>query len=79
MPLDDEPEQKDQPGIKDLISLKEASEVCGVSQSHLSFLIRKGDLWGIKIGRNWVTTEKAVRDYLAKGIHPGPKPRKTPK
>ena len=79
MPIDDESDNKDHPGIKDLISLKEASEACGVSQSHLSLLIRKGELWGIKIGRDWLTTEKAVREYLSRGLKPGPKPGKTPK
>jgi hypothetical protein len=32
-------------------------------------------LWGAKIGRNWVTTEQAVRAYLARDRRPGPKPQ----
>jgi hypothetical protein len=68
-----------QPSLGELISLQEAAVISGLSMSHLSLLIRKGELWGMKIGRNWVTTEKAIQDYLAKGLKPGPKPGKTPK
>jgi len=64
------------PRIEDLIPLRQAAEMSGLSMSHLSLLIRKGELWGMKIGRNWVTTEKTVQEYLALGLKPGPKPRK---
>jgi hypothetical protein len=66
-----------QPQINDLISLREASQISGLTQPHLAFLIRQGNLWGKKIGRNWVTTAQAVNDYLAKGIKRGPKERKS--
>ena len=36
-------------------------------------LIGRGEVAGIKIGRNWVTTEEAVREYLSKDRRPGPK------
>jgi hypothetical protein len=62
---------------EDLIPLKKASEISGVTQEHLALLIRDGKLWGSKFGgRNWFTTEKAVRNYLAENRRPGPK-RKT--
>lgn len=64
-----------EPTITDLISLAEASELSGLSHGHLALLIRKGQLWGIKLGRNWVTTKKAVEAYLASNPHPGPKGR----
>ena len=60
----------------DLISLHEATKRSGLSISHLRLLVSQGDVWGIKVGRNWVTTERAVREYLARGIKPGPKPLK---
>jgi len=41
--------------VADLISLQEAARHSGLSQGHLAHLIRKGDLWGMKIGRNWVS------------------------
>lgn len=70
---------KSQPHISDLISLREAGEISGLSQPHLALLIRRGELWGKKIGRNWVTTAQAVNEYLAKGIKRGPKGNKHPK
>lgn len=73
-----EPPQKpkNQPGLDELISLSQASSLSGLTQPHLALLIRQKKLWGIKIGRNWVTTEKAVREYLAADNKPGPKLRK---
>lgn len=58
-----------------LISLAEASELSGLSSGHLRLLVRQGKLWGAKIGRNWVTSEDVVRDYLAQERRPGPKPK----
>ena len=57
--------------LKDLISLQQAAKRSGLSASHLRLLIRRGDLWGMKIGRNWVTTEQAVREYQARAQRPG--------
>jgi len=79
MTANDEAPDTDQLRIKDLIPLSQAAVISGLSMSHLSLLIRKGELWWIKIGRDWLTTEKAVRDYLSKGMKPGPKPRKASK
>jgi excisionase family DNA binding protein len=73
MSLGSSDDNKGSPRAADLISLREAASLCGLSQSHLGLLIRRGELWGVKIGRNWVTTEKAVKDYLALGLHPGPR------
>jgi hypothetical protein len=67
---------KEQPKIEELISLREASELSGLTHPHLALLIRQGKLWGEKIGRNWVTTEEAVKDYLAFERKRGPKPKK---
>ena len=64
------------PDLGEIISLEEASRISGLSHGHLALLIRKGELWGIKIGRNWVTTEIAVIEYQARNLRPGPKPRK---
>ena len=51
------------PTVEDLISLQDAAQSSGLSQGHRAHLIRSGDLWGIKIGRNWVTTKQAIQDY----------------
>jgi hypothetical protein len=53
-------EENNQP----LISVKEASRMTPYSPDYLSLLIRKGRLEGHKIGKNWHTTESAVRAYL---------------
>ena len=66
-----------QPRLDELISLKEAATMAGLSQGHLSQLIRTGALWGKKIGRNWVTTKVAIANYLAIQPKPGPKPQKS--
>jgi hypothetical protein len=62
-----------QPPLDELIPLSMAAELSGLSLGHLGLLIRQGKLWGKKIGRNWVTTEPAVREYLARDRRPGPK------
>jgi len=64
------------PTLTELISLADASALSGLSHGHLALLIRRGDLWGRKIGRDWVTTKQAVLDYLASNPKPGPKPKK---
>ncbi|MCK4898828.1 MAG: helix-turn-helix domain-containing protein [Anaerolineales bacterium] len=75
--MPDQPTESDsQPSLDELIPLSKAAELSGLSQGHLSLLIRNGEMWGIKIGRNWVTTDKAVREYLARNRRPGPKPKK---
>ena len=74
--MPDEPsESAGEEVAKQLISLAEAAEISGLSAGHLRLLVNQGKIWGTKIGRNWVTTEKAVQDYLAKDRRPGPKPK----
>lgn len=63
----------DQLNLEDLISLKEAAAISGLSHDHLRRLAGRGDLWAKKIGRDWLTTEKAVKEYLARKRRPGPK------
>ena len=64
-----------QPRLDELISLQVAADLSGLSSDHLRRLVRQGDLWGTKIGRNWATTATAVREYLARDRKPGPKPQ----
>lgn len=65
-----------QPSVDELISLREAAELSGVSVSHLRLLVRRGDIWGVKLGWSWITTVHAVQKYLAKDRKPGPKRKK---
>ena len=50
----------------ELISLAEASKFCDYSQEYLSKLAKEGKLDAHKKSRNWVTTKKAVEEYMAK-------------
>ena len=61
------------PDLHDLISLSQAAAIGGLSPNHLRLLVRTGEVWGIKVGRNWLTTEMAVKQYLASDRKPGPK------
>lgn len=36
----------------------------GLHSAHLRKLAQRGELEARKIGRNWVTTRRAVREYL---------------
>jgi excisionase family DNA binding protein len=63
------------PSLDELISLREAAELSGLSAGHIRLLVRRGDIWGMKIGRNWVTTAQAVEEYLNQDRKPGPKPQ----
>ncbi len=51
----------------EFISLKEASELSGYSSDYVGQLIREGKIPGKQVFSNvsWVTTETAVRDYIA--------------
>jgi len=49
---------------EELISLSEAAAFAGMHPAHLRKLAERGDLKARKIGRNWVTTRRAVDEYL---------------
>jgi excisionase family DNA binding protein len=49
----------------DFLSLREAAARTGLSASHLRLLARTGRIEAQRIGSYWVTTEAAVRAYLA--------------
>ena len=48
------------------ISLKNAAELCSYSQDYLSLRARQGKLKAMKIGRNWMTTQEWLDDYVIK-------------
>ncbi len=64
------------PKPEELISLQKAAKRNGLSSGHIRLLVRRGEIWGVKIGRNWVTTEQAVREYQARARRRG-RPKKT--
>lgn len=61
----------------DYIPLSEAAKITGYTIDHLRRLIQKGKMRGRRIGRNYVTTRHAVKEYLACSPKPGRKPKKT--
>lgn len=36
-------------------------------------MLRRKEIEGVKIGRNWLTTQRAIQEYLQKERRPGPK------
>ncbi len=71
---DTDNEGQNQPSLDDLITLKDAAELSGLSYSHLRLLARQGEIGAKKLGNTWLTTAQAVNDYLARDRRPGPKP-----
>ncbi|MCL5667076.1 MAG: helix-turn-helix domain-containing protein [Patescibacteria group bacterium] len=51
-----------------LISISQAATLTPYSAEYLSLLARKGRLNAIKISRDWLTTEEAVKNYVAKQV-----------
>jgi hypothetical protein len=49
-----------------LISLRDAAKMAPYSQEYLGLLVRKGKLFGEKIGGRLYTTEEALKNYLQK-------------
>ena len=73
MPANKEDKDNRQPGLDELIPLSKAAKISGLSHDHLRRLAGNGEIWARKIGRNWVTTESAIKDYLALNRKPGRK------
>ena len=73
MPDNPHENNSNQPSLDELVSLRKAAKISGLSPSHLRLLVSRGEIWGQKIGRNWATTAQAVLDYTARNHRPGPK------
>jgi len=52
--------------FKKIISLNQAAQLSGYTQDYLGYLLRTGELRGIKKGRSWFTTEEEINNYLFK-------------
>ncbi len=50
------------------ISLFEAAKLTGYHQDYLGQLCRAGKISAMKVGRNWYTTEQAVREFFQSGV-----------
>jgi len=64
--------------LPDWMSVQAAAEYTGYSEGHIRYLLREGKVEGRKLGRDWFTTEEALREYLATNPRPGPKPEGQP-
>jgi Fic family protein len=49
---------------EELLNLSELAKDSTYSQEYLSLLARQGKLSAIKLGRNWLSSKKAVKDYI---------------
>lgn len=56
--------------------MEEASLLSGFTPDNIRKRLRKGEIEGIKVGRDWRTTQEAVLAYMKTERHPGPKPKK---
>lgn len=52
--------------LKKVINLNQAAKMSGYTQDYLGYLIRKGEIKGKKVGREWFTTEDQVKNYIFK-------------
>ena len=50
--------------IDSLISISDAAEITAYSPEFIRMLARSGKLQAVKVGRDWMTTSKAILDYL---------------
>ena len=57
----------------ELISVTDAAKRTGLSPAWIRRLLQRGRIEGVKVGRNWLTTEQAIRDYLETDRRQGPK------
>lgn len=62
--------------IPNLITTKEVAERIKVSEQRIRTLLRSGAIEGQQVGKQWLTTERAVNEYLKSGPLEQPKDRK---
>ena len=60
---------------EELISLAEAAEYSGLTHDFLRQLANNGKLRARKFGRNWLTTQTAIDEYLQSRSPVGRKPK----
>ena len=58
------------------LTTKAASQRCGLSRDHVRRLLERGQIDGVKIGRDWFVSIEALDEYMVDRPKPGPKPRK---
>lgn len=61
--------------LMELIGLPKAAKLSRLTHDHLRRVAREGKLQAIKVGRDWLTTKKALNTFLASDRKPGRKSR----
>lgn len=56
---------------KTTISVRQAAELLGVSDTRVRAMLASGQLEGEKLGRAWAVSASSVRRRLREGVHPG--------
>jgi excisionase family DNA binding protein len=52
--------------LDDVISAREAAEILGITQRHVTRLAESGELLAKRLGRDWIIIRQSVLDYKAK-------------
>ena len=60
-----------------VLTSAEASNVSGLTRTHINYLIHQGRLDAIRVGNNWLVYEDSLRRYVAEPRKPGPKAKTT--
>ena len=55
------------------MSTPEAAQDSGLSKGYLSLLLRRGELEGFRLGRDWFVYTDSLQQFLQKPRKPGPK------
>lgn len=55
----------------ELISVTRAAEISGLTPGYIRRLLRQERIEGKRLGRDWFTTEEAIREYLRQEHRPG--------
>ena len=62
--------------IPNVITATQAAQMISVSEQRVRTLLRSGALEGQQVGKQWITTESAVKNYLQEGANKPPEDRK---
>jgi hypothetical protein len=58
---------------EDRLTTSEASSLTGYAADHIALLVRRGNVQGIKRGRDWLVDAKSLMSYVATEPRPGRK------
>lgn len=50
----------------EILRVSEAAKITGFSTQHMRLLIRRGELAGTKIGRDWIIPKESLSSFLAR-------------